>query len=106
VPAEFYIQKSALDIEYNDQFFAFEPERNTIPPKMSFSVKVNYSPSFVDCKTINNFTLVCDSGNQLALNLKGKAKRFNVYFSTNSINFGEIKLENTSTKVLTISNDS
>jgi hypothetical protein len=73
---------------------------------MSFSVKINYSPNFVDLKTINNFNLVCDNGNQLTLNLKGNSKRFNVYFNTSSINFGEIKLENTSTKVLTISNDS
>jgi hypothetical protein len=73
---------------------------------MSFSVKINYSPNFVDLKTINNFNLICDHGNQIPLSLKGNSKRFNVYFNTNSINFGEIKLENTSTKVLTISNDS
>ena len=73
---------------------------------MSFSVKVNYTPNFVDVKTINNFTLLCDNGNKLPLNLKGNAKRFKVSFNTTSINFGEVKLENTSTKVLTISNDS
>ena len=73
---------------------------------MAFAVKVNYTPNFVDCRTINNFTLVCTNGNQLPINLRGNAKRFNVYFNTSSINFGEVKLENTSTKVLTISNDS
>lgn len=73
---------------------------------MSYSVKVNYTPSFVDCRTINNFTLVCNNGNQLPINLRGNSKRFNVYFNTSSLNFGEIKLENTSTKVLTITNDS
>lgn len=63
-------------------------------------------PVFVDYKTINNFTLVCENGNQVPISLRGLSKRFNVYFSTSSINFGEIKLENTCTKVLTISNDS
>ena len=38
--------------------------------------------------------------------MQGSARRFNVHFSTNSINFGEIKLEHSCTKVLTITNES
>jgi hypothetical protein len=73
---------------------------------MSFAVKVNYTPNFVDVRTLNNFNLLCESGNQIPLNLKGHSKRFKVSFNTNSINFGEVKLDSTCTKVLTISNDS
>ena len=73
---------------------------------MSFALKVNFTPSFPDTKIIANFRVVCASGNQLPLSLKGYSKRFNVSFNTSSINFGEIKLDNTCTKVLTITNNS
>jgi hypothetical protein len=73
---------------------------------MSFSLKVNYTPGFPDYKTIGNFKLICQSGNEINLSLKGQSKRFKVSFNTNSINFGEIKLESSLNKVLTITNDS
>jgi hypothetical protein len=92
VPAEFTIARKDGDGEFNDQFFSFQPDKGAVPPKMSFAVKVNYNPGFVDCRTLNNFNLQCESGNQISLNLKGHSKRFNVSFNTNSINFGEVKL--------------
>jgi hypothetical protein len=91
---------------YNDNFYIFNPDRGLVPPKMSYAVKVNYQPKFVDTTTINNFNMVCESGNKIDLSLKGQSIRFNVSFNASSINFGEIKLDGTSTKVLTISNNS
>ena len=73
---------------------------------MSLAVKVSYLPGFADWKSISNFSDKCESGNQLPLSLRGASRRFNVYFSANSINFGEVKLDTTSTRVLTITNDS
>jgi hypothetical protein len=73
---------------------------------MLYSVKVNYQPKFVDTFTLSGAKLQCESGNEVNLNLKGYSHRFNVTFSTNSINFGEIKLETTLNKVLTIYNNS
>jgi hypothetical protein len=55
---------------------------------MSYSVKVNYQPKFVDTTTLSNAKIICDSGNQINLNLKGYSHRFNVSFSANSLNFG------------------
>jgi hypothetical protein len=73
---------------------------------MTYSVKVNYAPKFVDFKTITNAKMICESGNQFNLNLKGHSKKFNVSFNVNSINFGEIKLDSSLNKVLTITNNS
>ncbi len=50
--------------------------------------------------------MICESGNQFNLNLKGHSKKFNVSFNVNSINFGEIKLDSSLNKVLTITNNS
>lgn len=69
-------------------------------------MKVSFSPAFADTKTTANFNLICESGNEVPISLKGHSRRFNVAFSTNSINFGEIKLDGTCTKVLTITNNS
>jgi hypothetical protein len=55
---------------------------------MSYAVKINYQPKFVDATTINNFKMVCESGNKIDLSLKGHSNRFNVAFNSSSINFG------------------
>lgn len=73
---------------------------------MSYAVKVLYQPKFVDSHTLSLAKLSCESGNQVSLNLKGYSHKFNVTFSNNSINFGEIKLDSTLSKVLTIYNNS
>jgi hypothetical protein len=73
---------------------------------MSFAVKVNFTPQFVDAKTISNPMLITNSGNETKLSLKGYSSRFKVSFNTNSINFDEVKLEGTANRVLTITNDS
>jgi hypothetical protein len=73
---------------------------------MSFSIKTIFTPGFADCNTTGNFKIACASGNELPLVLRGKSHRFKVSFNTTSINFGEVKLEGSCTKVLTINNDS
>lgn len=88
VPAEFHIDRRADDGDFDEQFFGFSPDRGSIPSKMSFSVKVNYSPGFADTKTTANFKIKCDSGNEIGLSLRGHSHRFRVNFNTNSINFG------------------
>ena len=50
--------------------------------------------------------MICESGNKTELITKGYSNSFNVYFQNPSINFGEIKLDMVSTKVLTIINNS
>ena len=106
VTAEFHVESCGGDGEFDQQFFSFTPDRGSIPAKMTYAIKINFVPSFADTKIIANFKIVCASGNQVSLSLKGYSKRFNVTFNTNSINFGEIKLDNTCTKVLTITNNS
>lgn len=73
---------------------------------MSFAVKVIYTPRFGDNNDISKFKMICESGNQIDLQCKGNSKRYNISFSTNSINFDEVKLDSFSSKVLTITNSS
>lgn len=73
---------------------------------MSFSVKIYYQPKFVDSFTLSNARIVCESGNKIGLRLKGYSHRFNVNFSANSLNFGEVKLDSTLNRVLTLYNNS
>lgn len=77
-----------------------------VPAKASLAVRVSYQPGFADWRSINNFRVRCENGNELGLTLRGSSRRFNVYLSTASLNFGEVKLESTATRVLTIVNDS
>ena len=73
---------------------------------MNFAVKVFYHPRFVEYDDIKSFKMICDSGNQADLNFKGRSINFDIAFSTNSINFGEVKLDSYSSKILTITNAS
>lgn len=73
---------------------------------MNFAVKVFYHPKFVDSDDIQSFKMICDSGNQADLSLKGRSSNFDITFSTSSINFGEVKLDSYSSKILTITNAS
>lgn len=88
MPARFFISKNSQNTDYNDNFYEFAPERGEIPAKMSFNVKIQYTPLFVNTKTINNFKMICESGNDVNLNIRGDSNSFNVYFNTSSINFG------------------
>ena len=82
------------------------PNEGTIPPRMNFSVKLVYTPQFCDHDDLSKFKMICESGNQQDLKLQGRSKRFAVSLSSQSINFGEIKLDNFSSKVLTLANTS
>lgn len=55
---------------------------------------------------LSEVQIICESGNTINLRLKGNSKKFNVSMSTNSINFGEVKLDSTLNKVLTFFNNS
>lgn len=50
--------------------------------------------------------MICQNGNQVAVTCKGQANKFNVFLQHNSLNFGQIKLDSSSSKVLTLINNS
>lgn len=104
VPANFQIVDQ--NSEFPDNFYAIQPNEGTIPPKMNFSVKFVYNPQFCDHDDISKFKMICESGNQIDLKCKGRSKRFSVTLSTQSLNFGEIKLDSFSNKVISLANTS
>lgn len=106
VPAEFQVVSRGGEGEFDQQFFGFVPSHGTIPAKMSFSVKTTFSPGFADTKTTASFRVVCASGNEQDLSLRGHSRRFRVAFNATSLNFGEVKLEGSCTRVLTLANSS
>lgn len=52
------------------------------------------------------YRVSCQGGNDLYFDCIGTAAPYKVYLSENSINFGEIKIGNTASRLLTIHNDS
>ena len=73
---------------------------------MNFSVKFLYTPQFCDHDDISKFKMICESGNQVDLKCQGRSRRFAVSLSTQSVNFGEVKLDNFSNKVISLANTS
>ena len=73
---------------------------------MNLSVKFVYTPQFCDHNDLTKFRMLCDSGNQVDINCQGKSKSFAVALSSQSINFGEIKLDTFSNRVISLANTS
>ena len=104
MPAKFRIIDE--NSEFPDNFYEIHPSEGIIPPKMNFSIKLLYTPQFCDHEDISKFKMICESGNQVDLKCQGRSKRFAVSLSAQSVNFGEIKLDNYSSKVISLANTS
>ena len=94
------------DSEFPDNFYTAVPKSGVIPAKKSFALKLCYTPRFVDYEDISKFKMICESGNQIDLFLKGTSTKFSVALNTSSVNFGEVKLDCTSSKAITLTNSS
>jgi hypothetical protein len=100
IPAKFKIATDGASA------YSIQPTEGDIPAKSSFELKVSYLPSVYDMVNLTRFQINCEGGNELKLDCRGRAERFDVRFSTRSINFGEVKLEASSSRALTLTNNS
>ncbi|CAD8141208.1 unnamed protein product [Paramecium octaurelia] len=104
VTAQFQITKM-IDDEFKDNAFSLDYSAGVIPQKSTFLIKVTYQPQILNVSVIR-FKVICQGGNELTFECVGSAVEHAVYLSEKSINFGEIKIGNQATKLLTIHNDS
>ncbi|KAL4426641.1 hypothetical protein ABPG74_018719 [Tetrahymena malaccensis] len=103
VTATFSIVK-IVDDEYKDNAFSLDVNQGEIPPKSSFLVKVTYTPMVVDLISVVHYKVICPGGNDLVFACSGNAVGFDVRLSAQSINFGEVKIGNETSRLLTIQN--
>ena len=105
VPARFDIHKLEED-NFKDNSFSFDVRSGEIPPQASFLVKVIYEPHIAFFDSVVHFEVVCQGGNTIPFQCRGCATGFDVQLNPDSINFGELLLGNTSTRLLTLQNNS
>ncbi len=105
VPAEFEIEKKD---EGNDVLPAFtlDCNKSTIPPNSSFLIKIQYSPTVMGLFSCTHYTVKVKGGNEDEFTCIGQALGAEVTLSAKSVQFGEVTLGNTTSRVLYLHNDS
>mgnify|MGYP003880634599 FL=1 len=105
VPASF--QVSPLDEDsFRDNAFTLDYTHGVIPPKASFLIKATYKPAIVDLISCTHFNITCLGGNSVKFECKGIAAGVSVAFTQKSINFGEIKLGQQTSRLVILQNAS
>lgn len=105
VPAVFQINRLEED-NFKDNAFVLDYTHGEIPPKATFLVKITYKPSIVDLISCTHFSINCLGGNSVNFECKGVASGVSVSFNQKSINFGEIKLGQQTSRLLILQNAS
>lgn len=67
---------------------------------------MTYNPTIANVISVTHFNIICEGGNTLNIECLGISMQYDVYLSTTSINFGEIKIDSTTSRLLTINNES
>ena len=78
--------------------------KGVIPPKSSYLVKVSYEPKIHSVVSVARFNIECQGGNVCQFEVHGQALSLQLDLSDTSINFGELKIGNNATKILTLFN--
>ena len=105
VPAKFEIRKLPED-SFKDDSFSFDLRTGEIAPQASFLVKVVYEPKIVFLDSVVHFEVVCFGGNNIPFNCRGCAIGFDVNLSSETLIFGEILKDDSTSRELTIHNNS
>jgi hypothetical protein len=95
-----------VDDEFKENSFLLDYSAGSIPSKSTFLIKVTYQPQITNVVSVVRYKISCQGGNDLFFDCNGTAAPYKVYLSDYSINFGEIKIGNTASRLLTIHNDS
>ena len=105
VPAAFQIHRLEED-NFRDHSFSLDYYRGEVPPKAAFLIKVTYNPAIVDLISCTHFKIDCTGGNTVDFECKGVASGVDVAFNQKSVNFGEIKLGQQTSRLLVLQNSS
>lgn len=106
-----------LNVENDHEpVFSFSPLHGIVPPESSITVKVQYTPLSAGTFTCDHFDILTPGGNRVRMTCKGRAmgpvvtlwkKNADANFiSTRSINFHDIVAGKSSSRVVTLRNES
>eukprot|EP00826_Nyctotherus_ovalis_P020736 TRINITY_DN1654_c0_g6_i1.p1 TRINITY_DN1654_c0_g6~~TRINITY_DN1654_c0_g6_i1.p1 ORF type:complete len:373 (-),score=55.73 TRINITY_DN1654_c0_g6_i1:654-1772(-) len=105
VPAEFEIKKENEDADVLPAF-TLDCCSGTIPPNSSFLVKVKYLPTVVGLCSCVHFKARVKGGNEDTFTCLGQALGLQVSLSTKSVQFGEVTLGKSNSRVIYVQNNS
>ena len=105
VHTRFQIEQIRAD-SYKDSAFQLNEHVGTIPPKSSYLVKVEYTPTVPDLFSCARYRINCLGGNTAKFSCRGTAKGFDIQLSDTTLNFGEIKVGNSQKRVVHVVNNS
>lgn len=105
VSTYFSIKPKSLD-EYNDKSFSLDVNHGVIPPKSSFLVKITYRPMIWDLYSCTHFSIDCKGGNSIEIQCVGKALAVEAKLSSKLVDFGSIRLNSSTNRMVTLHNNS
>ena len=105
VTTYFNITPTSLD-EYSDRSFSLDVDHGYIPPKSSFLVKITYRPMIWDLYSCTHFSINCQGGNTIEIQCVGKALSIEAKLSSRIVDFGSIRLNSTTNRMVTLHNNS
>lgn len=104
VIADWTIEK--LNDDGKDPSFTLSEMKGSIAPGSSTTIWVTYAPTMPGSFSCTQYQVSIQGGNLLKFTCIGEGLGNEVSFSTNSIHFGEVQLEQTTNRLLNIINDS
>ena len=69
-------------------------------------MKVSYCPTVVNFTSVSHFEIQCRGGNECELQVSGVGESYCTFLSSESLNFGEVKIGGSLSRLLTLHNDS
>ena len=103
VSTRFTIKKLEFD-EYNDSSFSLDADHGVIPPKSSFLIKITYRPMIWDLYSCSHFEIQCQGGNKIEVQCFGRASSIDAKLSSRLVNFGSIRLNSNTNRMVTLHN--
>ena len=104
VSTRFRIKKLEFD-EYNDTSFSLDTDHGIVPPKSSFLVKITYKPMIWDLYSCTHFEIQCQGGNKIEVQCFGRASSTDAKLSSRLVNFGSIRLNSSTNRMVTLHNN-
>lgn len=103
VPAEFEIEEENEEADVLPAY-SLDCYKSVIPPNSSFLVKVKYSPTIVGLYSCVHYKVRVKGGNEDEFTCLGQALGLQVSLSTKSVQFGEVTLGKTTSRVVYVQN--
>ena len=110
VSTTFHIEEDTdilnLSSQWTDSSFSFDYLTGVIPAGGTFLVKIKYNPSVVYCLSSKNYIIKAESGNSQRFAVLGSGVGLQVSLSSRVCNFGEVKALNSTSRLVTLENNS